>query len=141
MLADLDLLLISVYCRCDDLLPRGKGNARRTLTDAEVVTLCVAQAIMGIPSDQRFIQTAGKRLAHLFPRLTKRSGFHKRRARLADTIEALIEQFARDSPGFHDDLVLVDSTPVECARSVETTLRCTVSRAWVASCVVSSMRW
>ena len=33
MLADLDLLLISVYCRCDDLLPRGKGNARRTLTD------------------------------------------------------------------------------------------------------------
>ena len=123
MLADLDLLLISVYCRCDDLLPRGKGNARRTLTDAEVVTLCVAQAIMGIPSDQRFIQTAGKRLAHLFPRLTKRSGFHKRRARLADTIEALIEQFARDSPGFHDDLVLVDSTPVECARSVETTRR------------------
>jgi len=42
MLADLDLLLISVYCRCDDLLPRGKGNARRALTDAEVVTLCVA---------------------------------------------------------------------------------------------------
>src|SRR5438876_5681255 len=123
MLADLDLLLISVYCRVDELLPRGKGNARRTLTDAEVVTLCVAQAIMGIRSDQRFIQTAGKRLAHLFPRLPKRSGFHKRRARLADTIEALIEQFARDSPGFHDDLVLVDSTPVECARSVETTRR------------------
>ena len=61
MLADLDLLLISVYCRCDDLLPRGKGNARRTLTDAEVVTLCVAQAIMGIRSDQRFIQTAASR--------------------------------------------------------------------------------
>src|SRR2546430_4111033 len=123
MLADLDLLLISVYCRCDDLLPRGKGNARRTLTDAEVVTLCVAQAIMGLPYNQRYNQTAGKRLAHLFPRLTKRSGFHKRRARLADTIEALIEQFARDSPGFHDDLVLVDSTPIECARSVETTRR------------------
>ena len=31
--------------------------------------------------------------------------------------------FASDSPGFHDDLVLVDSTPVECARSVETTKR------------------
>ncbi len=31
--------------------------------------------------------------------------------------------FASDSPGFHDDLVLVDSTPVECARSVETTRR------------------
>ena len=31
--------------------------------------------------------------------------------------------FASDSPGFHDDLVLVDSTPVECARSIETTRR------------------
>ena len=31
--------------------------------------------------------------------------------------------FASDSPGFGDDLVLVDSTPVECARSVETTRR------------------
>src|SRR3989442_13686218 len=115
MLADLDLLLISIYCRHRALLPRGKGNARRALTDAEVVTLCVAQAMMGIPSDQRFIQTAGKRLAHLFPRLTKRSGFHKRGARLADTIEALIAQFPRDSPGFHDDLVSVDSTPAERA--------------------------
>ena len=55
--------------------------------------------------------------------LPQRSGFHKRRDRLSDTIEALIAVFARDSPGFHDDLVLVDSTPVECARSIETTRR------------------
>ena len=123
MLADLDLLLISVYCRVDDLLPRCKGNARRSVTDAEVVTLCVAQAMMGIPSDQRFIQTAGKRLAHLFPRLPGRSGYMKRRQRLADTIERLIAEFAADSPGYNDNLVLVDSTPVECARSVETTRR------------------
>ena len=31
--------------------------------------------------------------------------------------------FASDSPRFHDDLVLVDSTPVECARSLETSRR------------------
>ena len=123
MLADLDLLLISVYCRADDLLPRRRGNARRMVTDAEVVTLCVAQSIMGLPSDERFLRAAHKRLAHLFPRLPGRSGFHKRRQRLADTIEALIDEFARDSPGYHDDLVLVDSTPLECARSIETTRR------------------
>ena len=123
MLADLDLLLIAVFCVADDLLPRRAGNARRMLTDAEVVTLCVAQAIMGIPSDERFLAAARKRLEHLFPRLPKRPGYHKRRQRLADTIEALIAVFARDSPGFHDDLVLVDSTPVECARSIETTRR------------------
>src|SRR5215211_6319410 len=123
MLADLDLLLIAVFCAADDLLPEQAKNAKRRVTDAEVVTLCVAQAIMGIPSDERFLAVAAKRLCHLFPRLPKRPGFHKRRARLADTIEALIAEFARHSPGWDDDLLLVDSTPVECARSIETTRR------------------
>src|SRR3954468_3073155 len=36
---------------------------------------------------------------------------------------ASIAEFARHSPGFYDDIALVDSTPVECARSVETTRR------------------
>ena len=123
MLADLDLLLIAVFCTADDLLPRGVKNARRMLTDAEVVTLCVAQAMMGIPSDARFLKTARRQLSHLFPVLPKRTGYLKRRQRLSDTIESLIAVFASDSPGFHDDLVLVDSTPVECARSIETTRR------------------
>jgi len=123
MLADLDLLLTAVFCTADDLLPEGKKNARRTLTDAEVVTLCVAQSIMGIGSDSRFELIAVKRLQHLFPGLTRRSGFHKRRDRLTETIEWLIGVFAAESPGFHDDLLLVDSTPVECARSRETVKR------------------
>jgi hypothetical protein len=38
--ADLDLLLIAVFCTADDLLPTRPENARRILTDAEVVTLC-----------------------------------------------------------------------------------------------------
>ena len=58
MLADLDLLLISVYCTADDLLPQRPRNARRRLSDAEVVTLCVAQVVMGIPSDRRFLRAA-----------------------------------------------------------------------------------
>jgi Transposase DDE domain len=123
MLADLDLLLTAVFCTADDLLPEGKKNARRRLTDAEVVTLCVAQSIMGIGSDERFARIAARRLRHLFPNLTKRSGFHKRRDRLAETIEWLIGVFAAESPGFHDDLLLADSTPVECARSRETVKR------------------
>ena len=107
MLADLDLLLIAVFCVADDSLPMRAGNARRILTDAEVVTLCVAQAMMGIPSDARFLTSAHKQLSHLFPVLPKRPGYLKRRQRLSDTIEALIAVFASDSPGFHDDLVLV----------------------------------
>ena len=123
MLADLDLLLIAVFCAADDLLPERPKNAKRMLTDAEVVTLSVAQSIMGHASDERFLLVARKQLVHLFPRLPQRSGFHKRRDRLTDTIEELIAVFASDSPGFHDDVVLVDSTPVECARSIETTRR------------------
>lgn len=123
MLADLDLLLTYVFCVADDLLPEKAGNAKRMLTDAEVVTLAVAQSIMGIPSDARFIRAALKQLRHLFPDLTKRSGYFKRRDRLADTIEWLIPMFASQTPGFDDDLLLVDSTPVECARSRETVKR------------------
>lgn len=123
MHADLDTLCITVYVMADDLLPKKPFNHRRKLSDPEIVTLSVAQAIMGIPSDERFARIAPKRLGHLFPRLTGRSGFHKRRDRLADTIEMLISGFARRSPGWEDDLLLVDSTPVECARSRETVKR------------------
>ncbi len=123
MLADLDLLLLVVYCIADDFLPKSAQNSRRKITDAEIVTLCVAQAIMGIPSDYRFIATAAKRLGHLFPALPTRDAFHKRRLRLSGQIEALVAHFARQSPGFFEDLLLVDSTPVECARSRETVKR------------------
>jgi hypothetical protein len=121
--ADLDTLCIAVYCTADDLLPEKAGNAARSITDAEVVTLCVAQAIMGIPSDRRFLAVARKQLAHLFPQLPKQSGYFKRRRRLAETMEWLMGVFASQSPGFTDDLLLIDSTPVECARSRETVKR------------------
>lgn len=121
--ADLDLLLTAVYVTADDLLPEKAKNAKRSVTDAEVVTLCVAQAIMGIPSDRRFLAVASKRLVHLFPKIPAQPGYFKRRRRLAETIEWLIGVFASHSPGYEDDLLLVDSTPVECARSRETVKR------------------
>jgi len=137
MHADLDTLCTVVYCTADDLLPEKPGNARRRVTDAEVATLCVAQAIMGIPSDRRFLAVARKRLLDLFPELPQQPGFHKRRARLAETIEWLIGVFAAESPGFHDEVLLIDSTPLECARSVETTRRSALGDAadygWCAS--------
>jgi hypothetical protein len=123
MHADLDLLCISVYCTADDLLAERPGNARRRLSDAEIVTLCVAQVLMGIPSDRRFLRAARRQLGHLFPQLPSQDALHKRRARLGEAIEWLIGVFAAQSPGSGDDLVLLDSTPVECGRSVETTRR------------------
>ena len=94
MHADLDLLCISVYCTADDLLPERPRNARRRLSDAEIVTLCVAQVLMGIPSDRRFLRAARRQLGHLFPQLPRQDALHKRRARLAEAIEWLVGVFA-----------------------------------------------
>jgi transposase len=123
MLADLDLLLTMVFYTADNLLPACKKNARRKLTDAEVVTLLVAQAIMGITSDRRFVKVARKQLVHLFPSLVGQSGFHKRRAGLADALEQVMSALAVECPGYWDELVVLDSTPVECGRSRETVKR------------------
>jgi Transposase DDE domain len=141
MHADLDLLLISVYCTADDLLPERPGNARRQLSDAEIVTLCVAQVLMGIPSDRRFLGAARRQLGHLFPRLPSQDALHKRRARLAETIEWLIGVFAAQSPGSSDDLLLLDSTPVECGRSLETTRRSQLADVCGYSYRKSHSRW
>ena len=127
--ADLDLLLIAVYCGVDDLLPVRAANAKRRITGQEVITLCIAQAMLDCRSDEQFLGLARHRLGHLFAYLPTRDAFHKRRLRLSAVIEGLIAEFARHSPGFYDELVLVDSTPVECARSVETTRRSSLGDA------------
>jgi hypothetical protein len=141
MHADLDLLVISVYCTADDLLPERRRNARRKLSDAEIVALCVAQVLMGIPSDRRFLRAARRQLGHLFPQLPSQDALHKRRARLAETIEWLIGVFAAQSPGSRDDLLLLDSTPVECGRSLETTRRSQLSEVCGYSYSKSHSRW
>jgi hypothetical protein len=141
MHADLDLLCVSVYVTADDLLPARAGNARRKLTDAEIVTLCVAQVLMGIPSDRRFLRAARRQLGHLFPVLPSQDALHKRRARLAETIEWLIGVFAAQSPGATDELLLLDSTPVECGRSLETARRSQLAEVAGYGYCKSHSRW
>jgi hypothetical protein len=123
MHADLDALCTFVYCTADDLLPEGRRNARRQTTDAEIVTLAVAQAIMGESSDRRFLKRARRSLSHLFPCIPEQSGYFKRRRHLAPYLSWLLIIFAEQSPGFYDNLLLIDSTPVECGRSRETAQR------------------
>ena len=66
--ADLDLLLIAVFCTADDLLPERPVNARWILTDAEVVTLCVAQQVLRVSSDERFWADGGRYFPTTIPR-------------------------------------------------------------------------
>src|SRR3954453_2934731 len=141
MLADLDLLLTTVYCAADDVLPRRAGNARRRVTDAEIVALAVAQAVLDVSSDRAFLRLAARSLIGRFPPLPRQDAYWKRRTRLAEPIEALMAAFARDSPGHWDPIVLLDSTPVECGRSVETARRSQLAEACAHGYSRSHSRW
>ena len=84
---------------------------------------------------------ARKRLVHLFPRLPSQPAYWKRRRRLAGAIEWLIGVFASTSPGFTDDLLLVDSTPVPCAASRETVKRSALADAAGYGYCAAHSRW
>ena len=139
--ADLELLLVSVFCTADDLLPEPRKNAQRRLSDAEVLTLCVAQVIMDLPSDRRFLRAARRQLRELFPYLPTQSALHKRRVALRDTFDWLCGVFAGRSPGASDPVVLIDSTPVEAGRSVDTSRRSQLADAAGYGYSRSHSRW
>jgi len=121
---DLDSLLTALYVLADDLLPTRTGAGRRpTITDAELITLAVAQILLGCHSERRFLRFARQRLAHLFPYIPKQPGYNKRLRALAPRICLLINHLARNSPSFSDRLRLLDSTPVPCGASRETVKR------------------
>ena len=124
MTADLDTLLTALYVLADDLLPRRPRARRRPrITDAELVCLAVAQILLDIPSERRFLRFATTRLAHLFPYLPKQPGYNKRMRALAPQIVRLLNAIVFSSPSFHDKIRLLDSTPVPCGASRETVKR------------------
>lgn len=121
---DLDTLLVALYVLADDLLPKRPGPGRKPrLSDAEALTLAVAQVFLDGPSERRFLRFARKRLGHLFPYIPKQAGYNKRVRSLAPQICLLISVLARSAPSFCDRLRLLDSTPVPCAQSRDTVKR------------------
>jgi Transposase DDE domain len=122
--ADLDALVIALYVRVDDFLPKRRGPGRPPrITDAELIALAVAQMFMGVPNDRKFLALARWRLGHLFPYLPQQPGYNKRLRALAPTIALVISELAVSSPSFCDNLRLLDSTPVPCGQSRETARR------------------
>ena len=130
MLADLDDLLTALYVLIDDLLPARTGAGRRPqITDAELITLAVAQILLGCSKERRFLRLARRRLGHLFPYIPGQSGYNKRLRKLAGEICRVIRHLVRISPSFCDRLRLLDSTPVPCGQSRETVERSDL-RGW-----------
>jgi hypothetical protein len=83
------------------------------LSDAELLTLAVIQALLGFSSEARFIRHAHAHLRAWFPYLPDRPGYNKRLRRAGEMFQHVIAALARDCPSWNDDLWLVDSTPVE----------------------------
>lgn len=129
--ADLDTLATALYARTDDLLKshpewipaRPKVGIEPRISDAELVTVAVMQALLGFTSEARWLRHAGEHLRHLFPYLPRQPGYNKRLRRLAATLHWLTGMLARDTSIWTDDVWVVDSTPVECARSRDTVQR------------------
>lgn len=128
---DLDTLATRLYVTIDDLLvehpewapERPAVGIAPKLSDAELLTLAVVQALLGYTSEAQFIRYAHTHLRPWFPYLPDRPGYNKRLRRAGQLFQYVIAQLARACPSWNDDLWLVDSTPVECGRSRETTKR------------------
>ena len=129
--ADLDTLATALYVRTDDLLKaspervpwRPKVGIAPKLSDAELLTLAVMQVLQGFNEEARWLRHARSHLRELFPYLPKQPGYNKRLRRLGPTIGWLVGVLARDTTLWTDDVWVVDSTPVECARSRDTVKR------------------
>ena len=128
MRADLDTLLIAVYCAACSLFPappepRRRRGRPRLITDNELICLMVAQMLLGIDSERRFLPLAGWRLSHLFPRLPAQTTYNDRCRQLTPKLVTLWRAIACELPGFHDNLLLLDTTPLPCGQSRLTTNR------------------
>jgi hypothetical protein len=129
--ADVDTLATALYVKIDELLKAAPQLApwRPTvgiapkLSDAELVTLAVMQALLGFTSEARWLRYGHRHLRYLFPYLPGQSGYNKRLRRAAGLLGHAIRALASDTGLWSDDVWLVDSTPIECGRSRETTKR------------------
>ena len=149
MNTDLDALATRLYVTIDDLLidhpawrpERPEIGITPKLTDAELITLAVIQALLGYTSEARFIRHAHTQLRDLFPYIPQRAAYNKRLRDAAATMQHIIAALARDCPSWNDDLWLVDSTPVECGRSRETAKRSDLAGFASYGYCASHTRW
>jgi hypothetical protein len=129
--ADLDTLATALYVTTDDLLAahpervpaRPRVGIAPKISDAELLTLAVMQALLGFTSETRWLRYARAHLLSMFPDLPRQSGYNKRLRKLADTMTWLISVLAEQTSIAGDNVLVADSTPVECARSRETVRR------------------
>ena len=150
MHTDLDTLATALYVKIDDELKampelnrwRPKVGIPPKITDAELITVAVVQALLGYHDEARWIRYAGKAMRHLFPYLPKQPGYNKRLRLLVPQIKHVIRVLACDTDLWQHPIRVADSTPVECGRSRETVNRSALAGwAGYGCCAAHSRRF
>ena len=128
---DMDTFATALYVKIDDELAtnsslriwRPEVGIAPQLSDAELLTMAVLQALLGFTSETRFLRYAHKNLRGYFPYLPHQSGYNKRLRKSQGQLNALIRVLGQDTDLWDDDTWVIDSTPVECGRSRPTVRR------------------
>jgi len=122
--ADLDTLLIAVYCAACALFPADAKSRRgrpQRITDNELLCPMVAQMLLQCPSERVFLRRARRRLGHLFPDLPSQPRYNERCRALVPKLMLLWKALAAETLGAGDDLRLLDTTPLPAGQSIATT--------------------
>jgi hypothetical protein len=112
MTASLETLVVAAYVFADALaIPRSGPPGKAT--DAELIALSVAQAVLGIPSDRQFLGMIRRLLPGWFPELPGQSQFNRRLRRLTPqiaTVQMMLAELVAEGR-----VRLVDGTLIGCA--------------------------
>jgi hypothetical protein len=124
---ELNTLLTALYVLIDDHVvpPRaGRGN-RPLLSDSELITVAVAQVLLGYHSERRWIRHlhTSPEWRAMFPYLLNQPGYHKRLKAAQPLLCQAILTLAACCPSWFDDMWITDATPVPCGMSRETVKR------------------
>ncbi len=91
------------------------GHHRLRLSDSEVIPLSLLQGVLSLDSEASFVRHAGRGLLHLFPHLTRRDRYHRRRKALRSMHQVLVAHLAAHAEAEAACLIL-DSAPVETVK-------------------------
>jgi hypothetical protein len=126
---DLDTLLIALYVELTDhIVPFLESAPDRPgrppeVTDAELVCIAVAQALLRFVDERQWIRAARKHIGHLFPRLLSQAQYNVRLRGLGPLMQRAVFHLAAACPSSQDVVRLIDGTKVICGMSSTTARR------------------
>jgi hypothetical protein len=105
--------------------PRTGRGRQPLLSDSELITLAVAQVLLGYHCQRRWVRhiRSSADWRAMFPYLPKQPGYHKRLTHARPLLCKAILTLAACCPSWFDDLWMTDATPVPCGMSRETVKR------------------